>query len=155
MNKDIRYLKRFLDYDKWRIDELCDKLDPQLTIIGQRLQSNTNKIVILYVTNDELYELVELLDGNNFEVVYHDPPNAPIGVADLIPIYHVIMDEDEDEDEEEVEVKIETFTTADATFEREHECSFSAPTKVTIRGFRSRIPVIDDLPLFDKEFKPP
>ena len=154
MDKDIRYLKRFLAYDKWRIDELCDILHDVLITFGQRLQAGANKIVVLYKQNDELSELVELLDGNNFNIVYRNP-GAYLVVAELIPIYHVMMDDDDEDEEETVEAEIETFTAADETFKREHECSFSAPDKVTIRGFRSKIPTVDDFPLFDEEFKPP
>ncbi len=71
MDSDIEFLQDFLFYDKWRIRELQFSLYSALQKLGSLLRNKESSITIVYESEDTpMYELVELLDGNNFQVNY-------------------------------------------------------------------------------------
>ena len=80
MNKYIQIFIDFLHTDKEYVEKFLDTLTPCIVTIGEYLERH---LKIFYSTYDEkIFELLDLMDGNGFEIVYHG--HGPI---DIIPIY--------------------------------------------------------------------
>lgn len=87
MNKDIQFLRDFLSCDRWRIAELRDILYAEMQQIGQMLRRNQPFFSIVFDDEgDPLWELAQLLDGNNFKVEYSTRGNV-FQIATITPIY--------------------------------------------------------------------
>lgn len=72
MDEDIEFLQNFLECDRYRIAELVDSLPMAMQKIGSLLRQHAiGPFTVVYRNErDPLYELIQLLDGNNFEVQY-------------------------------------------------------------------------------------
>lgn len=87
MNKNIQFLRDFLSYDRWRIAELREVLYQAMDRLGELLQQREPSATILYKDEDDpMYELAQLLDGNNF-IVEKGPNRFGMYSLKLIPIY--------------------------------------------------------------------
>lgn len=87
MNKDIQFLRDFLSCDRWRIAELRDILYAKMQQIGQMLRRNQPFFSIVFDDEgDPLWELAQLLDGNNFKVEYEKHGNV-FQKATVYPCY--------------------------------------------------------------------
>lgn len=93
MDEDIEFLRNFIEYDRYRITELIDSLSFVLRAIGSLLRNhNKGPFTILYRgENDPIYELIQLLDGNNFEVDY-GLNSGSICIASITPLYPKIVE---------------------------------------------------------------
>ena len=80
MNKYIQIFIDFLQTDKEYVEKFLDTLTPSIIAIGEYLERH---LTIFHSTYDKkIFELLDLMDGNGFEIVYHG--HGPI---DIIPIY--------------------------------------------------------------------
>lgn len=87
MNKNIQFLRDFLSHDRWRIAQLRETLYGIMERLGEFLQQGEPHINIFYKDeNDPAYELVQLLDGNNF-IIEEAPDRFGMHSLKLIPIY--------------------------------------------------------------------
>lgn len=93
MDADIEFLRNFIEYDRYRITELIDSLSFVLRAIGRLLRNHDKgPFTILYRgENDPIYELIQLLDGNNFEVDY-GLNSGSICIASITPLYMNIVE---------------------------------------------------------------
>lgn len=86
MIKDIEILQDFIAYDKSRLDELYPDLPYTLNKINEDLREKAKSFYVVYrcrSSNNPIFELIELLDGNNF-IIIDDPVHQ---MAKLIPLY--------------------------------------------------------------------
>ena len=92
MNKNIEFLRDFLSYDRWRIAELRDVVYSAMERLGAFLQQREPFVTILYKNEDDpIYELAQLLDGNNF-IIKEAPNRFGMHALKLIPIYSEIIE---------------------------------------------------------------
>ena len=92
MNKNIQFLRDFLSHDRWRIAELRETLYGIMERLGEFLQQREPYINISYKDEDDpTYELVQLLDGNNF-IIEKKPDLFGMHCIKLIPIYSEIIE---------------------------------------------------------------
>lgn len=88
MDENIEFLRDFLECDRYRIAELVNSVPIAMRQIGRLLRQHAEGpfTVIYRDESDPMYELVQLLDGNSFEVKYGD---AFLGaeVAKVTPLY--------------------------------------------------------------------
>lgn len=98
MDEDIEFLRNFIEYDRYRIDELNkmnDDIAYTMRMLGCLLRNHApGPITIPYHNeNDIKYEFIQLLDGNNFEVKYGS--TLIVGsfyIAKLTPLYPKIVE---------------------------------------------------------------
>lgn len=92
MNKNIQFLRDFLSHDRWRIAELRDVVYGAMERLGEFLQQREPFVTILYKNEDDpIYELAQLLDGNNF-IIEEAPNRFGMHALKLIPIYSEIIE---------------------------------------------------------------
>lgn len=141
MDKDIEFLRDFLDCDRYRIAELIDTLPYAMAKLGYLLRQHTvGPITLVYRDeNDPMYELIQLLDGNNFEVEYGCTLMG-MEAAKIFPLYM-----------ETIEVQYEP--------EPEYVPDIPEVKNPPRRGLRAKVLLIDDIlfseTLFDEFLKPP
>ena len=153
MDEDIEFLQNFISYDRYRIAELTNSVSYAMRQIGKWLRklSKGPFIVIYRDEEDPLYELIQLLDGNNFEVEYGGTfMNSK--AAYIIPLYM----EETIEIQFELEQEPDTFSTSSTYY----DCEWIPEKHNSIlRGLRAKTLLIDDISfdekLFDEFLKPP
>jgi len=92
MNKNIQFLRDFLSHDRWRIAELREVLYGAMEQLGELLRQREPGATILYKDEeDPIYELAQLLDGNNF-IIEEAPDRFGMHSLKLIPIYSEIIE---------------------------------------------------------------
>lgn len=87
MHSDIEILQDFVAYDKSHLDDLYLDLPYTLNLISRNLQEKAKSFYLVYLNrpdNDPIFELIELLDGNNF-IVIDDPDHQIVKVVPLYP----------------------------------------------------------------------
>lgn len=151
IDDDVALVRDFILYDKDAILTLYSSLFFALRGIGKALRLKQREMWALYKSEtDPMYELIELLDGNNFIVEYNDEVCGHLA-AKIIPLYS-----------ETIEVSC-TYT-ASCTYEEYAECAEYVPEPPEVRnplrrGLRAKTLLIDDISfnekLFDEFLKPP
>lgn len=150
MDEDIEFLRDFLECDRYRIAELVDSIPDAMRQIGRLLRQHT-KGPFTFVYRDEsdpMYELIQLLDGNNFEVKYGFT-YLTFQAAKVIPFYTEII-EVEYTPEPEVQSTITTYT--------EYNNWTLDPPEIrnpSRRGLRAKARLIDEALSEIKALKPP
>ena len=92
MNKYIQIFIDFLQTDKEYVEKFLDTLTPSIIAIGEYLERH---LTIFHSTYDKkIFELLDLMDGNGFEIVYHG--HGPI---DIIPIYQKEKEKEKEKEE--------------------------------------------------------
>lgn len=151
MNLDIEFLHDFILYDRKHLEDLYEPLYFALQQIGNRLRRKFPQLIIVYDSEDSpMYELIELLDGNNFEINYGKTVNNRCA-AEVIPLYPETIEVTYDS-----ETEIQTWYTESATEYVSYIPEVRNPPR---RGLRAKILLIDDVSfnekLFDEFLKPP
>lgn len=153
MDEDIEFLQNFINYDRNHITELANSIPAALRQIGKWLRKLTKGpfIVIYRDEEDPAYELIQLLDGNNFEVEYGST-FMNFKAANIIPLYM----EETIEIQFELEQEPDTFSTSSTYY----DCEWILEKHNSIlRGLRAKASLIDDTSfdekLFDEFLKPP
>ena len=151
IDDDVALVRDFILYDKDAIVALYPSLLFALRGIGKALRNKQREMWALYKSeSDPIYELLELLDGNNFIVEYNNVVCDQLA-AKLIPLYP----------EETIEVSC-TYTAT--TYTEYAECAEYVPELPEVRnpprrGLRAKTLLIDDISfnekLFDEFLKPP
>jgi len=141
MNEDIEFLYNFILYDREHLEELYVPLHSVLQEVGNRLRRRFPHLTFVYNSEDSpMYELIELLDGNNFEIKYGKTVLGHAAV-EAIPLYP----------EETITVTVEIETEA-----TENIPKIRNPSR---KGLRAKILLIDDIAfdekLFNDSIKPP
>lgn len=137
MKPDIEFLHDFILYDREHLEDLYEPLYLALQAIGDRLRRKFPSLTIIYKTEDSpMYELIELLDGNNFEIKYGQ---TVLGYAavEAIPLYP--------ETTPTVELEIEAI---------EYVPDIPEVRNPPRRGLRAKTLLLDEA-LFDESLKPP
>lgn len=151
IDDDVALLRDFIHYDKDAILDLYPTLYIAMRGIGKGLRNKQPVMAVMYNSEtDPMYELMELLDGNNFIVEYDYAVMGGRPIAKIIPMYP-----------ETIEVSC-TYT---ATTYTEYAASAKyVPEPPEIRnpprrGLRAKAPLIDEISfnekLFDELLKPP
>ena len=123
MNKYIQIFIDFLQTDKEYVEKFLDTLTPCIVTIGEYLERH---LKIFYSTYDEkIFELLDLMDGNGFEIVYHG--HGPI---DIIPIYPKEK-EKEKEEIKTIEQSMQELSDAIKNFSCEYTTTSSTTYTVT------------------------
>ena len=156
MDEDIKFLQDFLAYDRYRIAELVDShsILPSLKRLGQLLREHfKGPFIVPYLgENDTMYELIQLLDGNNFEVQYGFT-YLTFEAAKITPIYTETI---EVQCVQEFDSQSYSTTT---TYTGEQTLDLPELRNPPRRGLRAKMPLIDDISfdekLFDEFLKPP
>ena len=92
MNKNIQFLRDFLSHDRWRIAQLREVLYDAMEKLGNFLRHREPFVYLSYKDEDDpAYELVQLLDGNNF-IIEEVPDRFGMHSVKLIPIYSEIIE---------------------------------------------------------------
>ena len=108
MNKNIQFLRDFLSHDRWRIAELREVLYDAMYRLGEFLQQREPSVTILYKDeNDPMYELAQLLDGNNF-IIEKGPNRFGMPSLKLIPIYSEIIEVECTYEVQETSIPVQT-----------------------------------------------
>lgn len=149
MDEDIEFLRDFLECDRYRIAELVDSVPIAMRQLGKLLRQHAaGPFTIVYRSErDPMYELIQLLDGNNFEVHYGFTYMG-LMAAKIAPFYMEII---EVEYTPEPEVQSTTTTYAEYNNWTLDPPEIRNPSR---RGLRAKMRPIDDI-LFDKSLKPP
>ena len=152
MDVNIEFLRDFLEFDRYRIAELVGSIEVAMRQLGYYLRHHDKgPFTILYRDeSDPMYELVQLLDGNSFEVKYG---GTFLGaeVAKVTPLYTETI-----EVQLVVEPETESVTVYSSVFE-DGWATFEIPevrNPSRRRGLRANIQPVDDA-MFDKSLKPP
>lgn len=137
MDADIEFLRNFIEYDRYRIDELdelTDDISYVMRIIGHLLRNHAAGpfIIVYYDENDPRYELIQLLDGNNFEVDYGSILIGSLNTARITPLYTNI-----------VEIQLEPTYNATTTTDILNKIVNESALEI-YRGLRAKVPLIDD-----------
>lgn len=150
MDEDVALVRDFILYDKDAILTLYSPLFFALRGIGKALRLKQREMWVMYKSEtDPIYELIELLDGNNFIVEYNDEVCGHLA-AKIIPLYP-----------ETIEVSC-TYTAT--TYTEYAACAEYVPEPSEIRnpsrrGLRAKTLLIDDIvfneKLFNEFLKPP
>ena len=103
MDADIEFLRNFIEYDRYRIDELNkmnNDISYMMRMVGCLLRNHApGPITIPYHNeNDIKYEFLQLLDGNNFEVEYGFTLIGSFYIAKLTPLYPQIIEKQQELD---------------------------------------------------------
>ena len=155
MDECIEFLRDFLEYDRYRIAELVDSVAYAMRQLGDYLRRHDEgPFIILYNDeNDPMYELIQLLDGNSFEVKYDNTSvyMSNMRGAKITPLYMETIEVQyiEESETESVTVYSDVFENGSTTFEIPE---IRNPSRR--RGLRAKIQPIDDA-LFDESLKPP
>lgn len=160
MDENIEFLRDFLECDRYRIAELIDSVSSAMRQLGHYLRHHVEgPFTVIYRDEDDpMYELIQLLDGNSFEVKYDTTSvymSNMMGVK-ITPLYMETIEvqyEQETEQESEVE-QTQSFTTY---IEYDYEWTLDIPeihNPPRRRGLRAKTLLIDDA-LFDESLKPP
>lgn len=149
MDEDIEFLRDFLECDRYRIAELVDSISDAMHQLGRLLHNHVKGPyqIIYRDENDPMYELIQLLDGNNFEVHYGFTYMG-LMAAKVAPFYMEII---EVEYTPEPEVQSTTTTYAEYNNWTLDPPEIRNPSR---RGLRAKIRPIKDV-LFDESLKPP
>lgn len=108
MNKNIQFLRDFLSHDRWRIAELRESIYDVMERLGKFLQQRAPSITILYKDEDDpIYELTQLLDGNNF-IIKEAPDLFGMHSLKLIPIYSEIIEVECTYEVQEIPIPVQT-----------------------------------------------
>lgn len=151
MDENIEFLRNFLESDRYRIAELVNSIEAALRQLGYYLRRHDKGpfTLIYHDESDPMYELVQLLDGNSFEVKYG---GVFLGVeaAEITPLYKETI-----EVQLVVEPETESVSVYSSVFEDEW-ATFEIPEirNPSRRGLRAKISPVDDA-LFDESLKPP
>lgn len=158
MNKDIQFLRDFLSCDRWRIAELRDILYAEMQQIGQMLRRNQPFFSIVFDDEgDPLWELAQLLDGNNFKVEYSTRGNV-FQIATITPIYLETI-EVEYESAREPDL-LQTFETIVAEIEAEADTEYEEKITNSSKHYDSIFDLYNNAAaasnmMYDEVLKPP
>lgn len=160
MNKNIQFLRDFLSYDRWRIAELCEVLYQVMDKLGELLQQRESSVTILYKDEDDpMYELAQLLDGNNF-IIEKAPDRFGMHSLRLIPIYSETIEVECTYEVQEIPIPVQT--TYNEYYDLSDyacKCELASIRNSPRRGLRAKTLLIDDISfnekLFDEFLKPP
>lgn len=160
MNKNIQFLRDFLSYDRWRIAELREVLYDVMNRLGKFLQQQAPSITILYKDEDDpMYELAQLLDGNNF-IIEEAPDRFGLYALKLIPIYSETIEVECTYEVQETSIPVQT--TYNEYYDLSDyacKCELASIRNPPRRGLRAKTMLIDDISfnekLFDEFLKPP
>lgn len=149
MDENIEFLRDFLECDRYRIAEMIGSVSIVMRLLGQCLRRHDKgPFTIIYRDEDDpTYELIQLLDGNNFEVKYGST-FATLKAAIVTPLYIETI-------KVEYTEGVETQTTTTNSFEYD-EWTLDPPEirNPSRRGLRVKMRPIDDIS-FDESLKPP
>lgn len=151
MDANIEFLRDFLEYDRYRIAELVGSIEVAIRQLGYYLRRHDEgPFTILYHDeNDPMYELIQLLDGNSFEVKYG---GTFLGakVAKVTPLYTETI-----EVQLMVEPETESMSVYNSVFENGWT-TFEIPEirNPSRRGLRAKMSPVDDA-MFGESLKPP
>lgn len=157
MDEDIEFLRDFLECDRYRIAELINILGYAMSKLGYLLRQHTvGPITLVYRDeNDPMYELIQLLDGNNFEVEY----GCTLMGMEAAKIYPLYIETIKVQYEPEVEVQSYSMTTTYTEYATEYVPDIPEVRNPSRRGLRAKALLIDDIlfseKLFDEFLKPP
>lgn len=151
MNEDIEFLRDFINCDRYRITELIDSLSQAMQKIGHLLRQRAEGpfTLVYHDENDPMYELAQLLDGNNFEV-YYGFSFLGLSAAKITPIYMETIEVKYDSEEPLSMYVPETKSYTKSASEETPEVR--NPSRR--RGLRAKMLLIDDA-LFDEYLKKP
>ena len=149
MDEDIEFLQNFLECDRYRIAELVDSISDALQQLGRLLRKHVQGPYQIIYRNerDPMFELIQLLDGNNFEVHYGFTYMG-LMAAKVAPFYTEII---------EVEYTPESEVQSTTTTYAEYNNWISDPLEICNSSRhepRMKIRSIKDV-LLDKSLKPP
>ena len=134
MNKYIQIFIDFLQTDKEYVEKFLDNLTPCIVTIGEYLERH---LKIFYSTYDEkIFELLDLMDGNGFEIVYHGH-----GPNDIIPIYP--KEKEEEKEIKTIEQSLQEL--ADAIKNFSCECTTTSSTTNTITTSDNYVATSNDI----------
>ncbi len=157
MDEDIEFLRDFLEYDRYRIAELINILGYAMSKLGYLLRQHTlGPITLVYRDeNDPMYELIQLLDGNSFEVKY----GCTLMGMEAAKIYPLYIETIKIQYGSEVEVQSYSVTTTYTESATEYIPDIPEIRNPPRRGLRAKVLPIDDIlfseTLFDEFLKPP
>lgn len=154
MDENIEFLRDFLEYDSYRIAELIDKLSFPMRQLGQYLRRHVEGpfLIVYRDETDPMYELIELLDGNNFEVEYgHRSSTFLMDAAEVTPLYMETIEVQYEQEPEAESVTVDFDFNYDEWIPEKHNS--------ILRGLRATTLLIDDISfyenLLDESLKPP
>lgn len=150
MDEDIEFLRDFLECDRYRIAELVDSISDAMHQLGRLLRNHVKGPyqIIYRDENDPMYELIQLLDGNNFEVHY-GYNYMGLMAAKVAPFYMEII---------EVEYTPEPEVQSTTTTYTEYNNWVLDPPEIrnpSRRSLRAKIRLIDEALSEIKPLKPP
>lgn len=160
MNKNIQFLRDFLSHDRWRIAELRESIYDVMNKLGEYLQQRAPSITILYKDEDDpIYELAQLLDGNNF-IIKEMPNFFGMHSLKLMPIYSETIEVECTYEVQETPVPVQT------TYNEYYnlstyacKCELASIRNQPRRSLHAKTMLIDDVSfnekLFDEFLKPP
>ena len=157
MDEDIEFLRDFIDCDRYRIVELIDSVSYAMQKIGHLLRERAEGpfTMVYRDENDPMYELAQLLDGNNFEVHYGFS-FLGLSAAKVTPIY---METIEVQYVPEFDPQSYSTTTTYIEYAGEQILDLPELRNPPRRGLRVKMSLIDDISfdekLFDEFLKPP
>lgn len=155
MDLDIEFLYNFILYDRKHLEDLYEPLYFALHQIGHRLRNKVPSLIIVYDSeNSPMYELIELLDGNNFEINYGKTIDSRCAV-EAIPIYPETITVTYIPENEIYTSTTETYTQ----YTTEYVSDIPEVRNPPRRGLRAKVLLMDDISfnekLFDEFLKPP
>ena len=162
MDVNIEFLRDFLEYDRYRIAELVDSISFAMRQLGHYLRRHdSGPFTVIYRDEDDpMYELIQLLDGNSFEVKYDTTSvymNNMRG-AKITPLYMETIEVQYIEESETEQIQL-VLTHDECEYKWEYDCEWTLdipevrnPSKR--RGLRAKIQPVDDA-MFDESLKPP
>lgn len=149
MDENIEFLRDFLECDRYRIAELVNSVPIAMRQIGRLLRQHAEGPFTAVYRNerDPMYELIQLLDGNNFEVHYGFTCMGFMA-AKIVPLYMEII-----EVQYTPEPEVQSTTT---TYTEYNNWALDPPEirNPSRRGLRVKIRPIKDI-LLDESLKPP
>jgi len=151
MDEDIEFLRDFLECDRYRIAELVDSVPIAMRQLGKLLRQHAaGPFTIVYRNErDPMYELIQLLDGNNFEVHYGFTYMG-LMAAKIAPFYMEII-------EVEYTPEPEVQSCSMATYSEYNNWTLDSPEirNPPRRGLRVKARLIDEALSEIKPLKPP
>ena len=149
MDEDIEFLRDFLECDRYRIAELVNSIPDALQQLGRLLRKHVKGPYQIIYRNerDPMFELIQLLDGNSFEVHYGFTYMG-LMAAKVAPFYTEII---------EVEYTPESEVQSTTTY-TEYNNWISEPQEIrnsSRRGLRAKARLIDEALSEIKSLKPP
>lgn len=162
MDENIEFLRDFLECDRYRIAELIDSVSSAMRQLGRYLRHHVEgPFTIIYCDEDDpMYELIQLLDGNSFEVKYDTTSVYMSNMmgAKITPFYMETIEVQYVEESEPEQIQL-VLTHDECEYKREYECEWTLDIPEVRnpsqrRSLRAKILPVNDA-LFDESLKPP